>query len=344
MKPITIGILLYDSGGAPRNVFTEDKYRLLAERMTMAGWQVKTLGYHDDRQEAVRSAALQCDALLVWINPIEPGLNRATLDLFLRELAETGLLVSAHPDAILRIGTKDVLVSTQALGWSIDACAYRSLEEFKTRFPAQVKRDGIRVLKQYRGHSGNGVWKITAGAAGTYEVRPAARDATGELMPEARLLAHFDSEVFARGSHLIDQRWVPTLPRGMVRAYLCGAKVAGFGYQEINALYPAAPDEDFTRQQPSRRHYYTGQCHLFQGLRQRLEGEWVPGLCACAGIGLQELPLLWDADFLLGNPPREYLLCEINASCVSPFPDSAITPLLKEITRRLAARLDNPRS
>jgi hypothetical protein len=340
----TIGFLLYDSGGAPRNVFTEDKYRLLAERMTMAGWQVKTLGYRDDRLEAVRSAARQCDALLVWINPIEPGLNRATLDLFLRELAETGLLVSAHPDAILRIGTKDVLVSTQTLGWSIDACAYRSLEEFKTRFPAQVKRDGIRVLKQYRGNGGDGVWKITAGATGTFEVKPAARGATGEPMTEAQLLARFDSEVFARGSHLIDQRWVPTLPRGMVRAYLCGATVAGFGYQEINALYPAAPDEDFTRQQPSRRHYYTEQCHLFQGLRRRLEDEWVPGLRACTGIGPQELPLLWDADFLLGDPPQEYLLCEINASCVSPFPDSAITPLIKEITRRLTARLDNPRS
>ncbi len=286
--------------------------------------------------------ALQCDALLVWINPIEPGLHRTTLDSFLRGLADAGLLVSAHPDAILRIGTKDVLVTTQALGWSIEACVYHSFTEFKTRFPDKVSCGGIRVLKQYRGNSGNGVWKITPRENDRYEVKSATRDAPAETMTAAQLLALFDSAVFARGSHLVDQQWVPTLPRGMVRAYLCGSKVAGFGYQEINALYPTAPDEDFTRRQPSRRHYYTEQCHLFQRLRERLETDWVPGLCACVGLEPGKLPLLWDADFLLGDPPQEYLLCEINASCVSPFPDSAVTSLIRELGRRLTARRSTP--
>lgn len=343
MSAPTIGILLYDSGGAPRNAATEDKYRLLAEHLALAGWKIKTLGYRGDRHDALQREALACDALLAWINPIEPGLDRPALDAFLRALAHEGLLVSAHPDAILKIGTKGVLVATQSLSWSIEACAYRSLAEFQTRFPAKVQRDGIRVLKQYRGNSGDGVWQVTAAAAGAYVVRSATRGAPSTPMDEPGLLALFESEVFARGSHLIDQRWVPTLPRGMVRAYLCGAKVAGFGYQEINLLYPTTPGEDFTRQQPSRRYYYTEQCHLFQRLRQQLESEWVPGLCACVGLKPGELPLLWDADFLLGDPPREYLLCEINASCVSPFPDSAITPLITEIQRRLAGRLDNPR-
>jgi hypothetical protein len=337
----TIGILLYDLAGPPRDVFAEDKYRVLAERMSRAGWQVRTLGYRDNRHAALRSAALQCDVLLVWINPIERDLDRTALDSFLRGLADEGLLVSAHPDAILKIGTKDVLVATQSLSWSVDACAYRSVEEFRTRFPGQVRRNGIRVLKQYRGNGGDGVWKITPRGDDAYEVQSAIRGTPARTMKEHELVM-FASEIFARGSHLIDQGWVDTLPRGMVRAYLCGDQVTGFGYQEINALYPTSPDEDFTRQQPSRRHYYTEQCHLFQGLRQRLEREWITGLCACVGIGPQELPLVWDADFLLGDPPRDYLLCEINASCVSPFPDSVVTPLMKEIQRRLAARKTTP--
>ncbi len=333
----TIGFLLYDSGGTPRNAATEDKYRLLVERMALAGWQVRTLGYRDDRHEILRHEALECAAVLVWINPVEPGLDRARLDAFLRELASRGLLVSAHPDAILKIGTKDVLAATQSLSWSVGAHAYRSAEEFRAQFPSRV-RQGIRVLKQYRGNGGDGVWKISTVGPDAFEVRSATRGTPVETLNAARLLAFFDAAVFARGSHLVDQEWVPTLPRGMVRAYLCGTRVAGFGYQEINALHPAAPDEDFTRQQPSRRYYYTEQCHLFQGLRQRLEAEWVPGLCTCTGLDPRNLPLLWDADFLLGDPPREYLLCEINASCVSPFPDSAITPMIGEITRRLADR------
>lgn len=340
----TVGILLHDSGGAPRNAFTEDKYRLLADHMALAGWKVKTLGYRGDRHEAIFPETVACDTLLVWINPIEPGLDRAGLDAFLRRVADEGVPVSAHPDAILKIGTKDVLVATQALGWSIEAVAYRSFAEFSTEFPARVRRDGIRVLKQYRGNSGDGVWKVTAMADGACEVQSATRGATPATLSAAQLLTFFESAVFSRGSHLIDQRWIPTLPRGMVRAYLCGNRVVGFGYQEINALHPAKPQDDFTRQQPSRRHYYTEECHLFQNLRRLLEHDWVPGLCRCVGLKPEELPLLWDADFLLGDPPREYLLCEINASCVSPFPDSAITPLIKEIGRRRSARLDMPAS
>jgi hypothetical protein len=40
---------------------------------------------------------------------------------------------------------------------------------------------------------------------------------------------------------------------------------------------------------------------------------------------------LWDCDFLLGPKTASgadtYVLCEINASSVSPFPESAIVPM-----------------
>lgn len=47
-----------------------------------------------------------------------PGLStsRAPLDAMLREIAAAGLFVSTHPDGILKLGTKDVLVDTRALG------------------------------------------------------------------------------------------------------------------------------------------------------------------------------------------------------------------------------------
>lgn len=53
----------------------------------------------------------------------------------------------------------------------------------------------------------------------------------------------------------------------------------------------------------------------------------------------ENFPLLWDADFFFGDPPgADYVLCEINTSCVSPFPESAVSPLLAELERRLASR------
>jgi len=292
MKKPSVGILLYGTEAQPRNAAAEDKYRLLMEKMVGRAWTVRTLTYHDSLRNALHHEARLCDAVLVWINPTEPHLDRTALDEFLRKLADDGVLVSAHPDAILRIGTKDVLVATQSLGWSVEAAAYRTRADFRDRFPTTVRRDGARVLKQYRGHSGQGVWKVTALSSGAFELRSASRGESPRELGEDALLAFFDAEVFARGSHLVDQRWVATMDRGMVRAYLCGTKLAGFGYQEIVALHPTAPDADFTRRQPSRRYYYTEECFLFRRLRERLEKEWIPALQELMAMRHEEFPLL----------------------------------------------------
>ena len=65
----------------------------------------------------------------------------------------------------------------------------------------------------------------------------------------------------------------------------------------------------------------------FAGLRQRLEVDWVPAMQSLVGVETASLPVLWDADFLLGPGDEDgtdaYVLCEINASCVTPFPPKA---------------------
>ena len=71
-----------------------------------------------------------------------------------------------------------------------------------------------------------------------------------------------------------------------------------------------------------------------------MESEWIPALQTLMAMGAEDFPLLWDADFFFGDlPDAEFLLCEINASCVSPFPESAITPLIIELDRRLAGSI-----
>ena len=57
---------------------------------------------------------------------------------------------------------------------------------------------------------------------------------------------------------------------------------------------------------------------------------------AVLGLDAGSLPALWDADFLFGPKTPDghdsYVLCEINASSVSPFPPEAV-PLLARVTR-----------
>ena len=128
---------------------------------------------------------------------------------------------------------------------------------------------------------------------------------------------------------MIDQAYQPRLPEGMVRCYLVHDKVAGFGYQAVVALCPAPPGlPPSSAPQPTKRGYHPPTLPEYQSLKRQLEQEWVPAMQRLLEIDTAVLPLLWDCDFLLG--PKNavgqdtYVLCEINASSVSPFPDSAV--------------------
>ena len=70
-----------------------------------------------------------------------------------------------------------------------------------------------------------------------------------------------------------------------------------------------------------------------------MEDEWTPQLMSLLDIERRDLPMIWDADFMLGAPGADgtdsYVLGEINVSSVSPIPDEA--PV--EIARRVADRL-----
>ena len=72
----------------------------------------------------------------------------------------------------------------------------------------------------------------------------------------------------------------------------------------------------------------------------------MPQLERTLGIRREELPLLWDCDFLHGEPARDgderYVLCEINVSSVAPFPDSAIEPLVLAAIDRIEEKRRRP--
>jgi hypothetical protein len=193
------------------------------------------------------------------------------------------------------------------------------------------------VLKQQRGHSGIGVWRVEQAGA-SLRVRHAQRGSDEALMDLPSLLAtlapYFDP---ASGGHMVDQAWQPRLADGMVRAYLVEDRVAGFGHQAVNALFPAAPGQPAPQAGP--RLYHGPELAPFQGLRQRLETEWVALLRTRVGLPPDRLPLLWDCDFLFGEPGADgserFVLCEINVSSVAPFPPSAIEPLVAAVRARL---------
>lgn len=335
--------LLYpgDRAARDRSDPAESRFAALFEAFAAAGVAAEPAVYHDDFADEVAAQLRQVDAVLVWCNPIEGGRRRDRLDALLREVAAAGVLVSTHPDTILRLGTKDVLVEVRDLPFGSDAVRVDGVAQLAAELPQRLQR-GARVLKQYRGHSGIGVWRVERIEGSTpLKLRHAQRGSEEEQVDWPalldRLAPYFEP---ANGGHMIDQAWQPRLTEGMVRAYLVEDRVAGFGHQAVNALYPAQPGEAAPAAGP--RLYHPADLPQFQGLKRLLEGEWIELLRRRVGVARERLPLLWDCDFMFGEPTPEqserFVLCEINVSSVSPFPPSAIQPLVAAVKARCAVR------
>nr|WP_246652223.1 hypothetical protein [Rhizobium laguerreae] len=62
--------------------------------------------FDEECADEVLEQLLAVDAVLVWVNPLDDGKTRKILDPLLRQVAQAGRFVSAHPDVILKMGVK----------------------------------------------------------------------------------------------------------------------------------------------------------------------------------------------------------------------------------------------
>jgi uncharacterized protein DUF6815 len=329
------------------------------------GLAAEPVPYSDTRAELVRDQLLAMDGVLAWVDPVTADGDRSVLDTILREVAEAGVWVGSHPDIIARMGTKEVLYSTRELGWGTDIHLYATPAEFRRHFPARLAADGIRVLKPSRGNGGAGIWKVMLGncqggapvpGPGTMvRVQHARiRDEAFEDISLAELMRRCEPAFAARGGTgtLIDQAFARRIGRGIIRCYLVKDRLSGFARQYPKGLSPSEravsgldPDSGAAAGTimglPSGKTMYAPGEPAFGRLRERLEREWLPGMQAILGIGTESLPVLWDADFLFGPETAagedSYLLCEINASSVIPFPPEAVPELAAATVRAVAA-------
>ena len=322
---------------------TNNRYHRIFEALAARGIEAEPAVYADDMADEVYDQLMGAAGVLVWVNPLEDGRTRAKLDPLLCEVASRGPWVSAHPGVILKMGVKEVLHRTRRLGWGTDTRLYRTVEEFRDAFPASLSC-GPRVLKQNRGNAGQGVWKVDSvaqppGVARLVSVLEAQRGS----VPETLLLESFMTQCetyFGWGGCIVDQPFQPRLPDGMIRCYMGGNKVVGFGHQLIKALIPPPPEgPDSPGAQPGPRIMHGPDAAPFAALRTKMESEWMPQMMQVLGIAARELPIIWDADFLYG--PRTatgedtYVLCEINVSCVFAIPDQAPAAIARLAAERL---------
>lgn len=316
-------------------------YRIFEELATQ-GVEAQPAVFDEAFADEVRAQLLAADGVLVWVDPLHNGKTRAVLDDLLREVAERGPWVSAHPDVILKMGTKEILYRTRHLGWGTDTALYRTPAALAGEFPARLAAAGPRVIKQNRGNAGQGVWKVERlgpGADGIVRVLEARRGSVSADLPlkafMSRCVGYFDG-----GGCIIDQPFQPRLPDGMIRCYMGADKVVGFGHQLIKALLPPPREgPDSPAAQPGPRIMYGPDAVPFQRLRRQIETEWAPQMMEVLQISAADLPMVWDADFLYGphtsSGDDTYVLCEINVSSVFAIPDEAPAAIARLAMERL---------
>jgi hypothetical protein len=303
------------------------------------------VAFSEETINDARRALLGCDGVLAWVDPLTDGVDRTRFDALLRDVAAQGVWVSAHPDVILKMGTKEVLVRTKSLGWGSDAYAYDSVEGFRAAFPARLAASGTRVLKQNRGCSNQGVWKVEiespqelVGPDTIVKVLEARESASELRLPLGQFMSR--CEIYLAGAgRLIDQPFQSRVGEGLVRCYMSGNKVVGFSEQFSRNRTRDASLPTFGMARDKTMHEETAP--KFQALRRRMEDEWVPGLQSLMDIETDALPVLWDADFLYGPKTPEgedtFVLCEINVSCVTPYPVTAARSIAAAAARLTGA-------
>jgi hypothetical protein len=317
----------------------------IAQALQALGARVVPIVWSEARAADFLARLTACDGALVWVDPLTQGQDRLQLDALLRAAADRGVWVSAHPDVILKMGVKEVLVRTRGLGWGCDARRYETEEDFRNGLAETLAADRVRVIKQSRGNGGQGVWKVELcgpsdciGPLTEIEVSEARGDTVERLWFDA--FAERCEAYLSGTGYVIDQAFQPRVGEGLIRCYMSGAEVVGFSEQfprSRGAANSSTPVFGMARDKTM----HDQDAPAFGRLRRLMEQDWTPGLQRLLHITSEDLPALWDADFLYGSkgPDGEdsYVLCEINCSCVTPYPPSAAAPVARRAMSAIAA-------
>ncbi|WP_369721148.1 Cj0069 family protein [Bradyrhizobium sp. LLZ17] len=329
----TVAILSRGDAVARRDATSKNgRFVDVFEALAAVGIEGHPVIYDESFADAAREQLLAADGVLVWVNPIQDGRSRVSLDAMLRDVAAKGVWVSAHPDVILKMGTKEVLYRTRSMGWGSDTALYRTAAAMRAELPTRLAA-GPRVIKRNRGNGGQGVWKVERlPTSPIIRVLDATKDTAEELTLDDFLRRC--AEYFENGS-VIDHAFQPRVSEGVVRCYMAGDRCAGFGHHKVKALV----DSPAARAEAGPRLYSSNADPRFRRLRRLMEEQWTPQLTSLLDIARGDLPAIWDADFMLGPVQADgsdsYVLGEINVSSVHPYPAEAPA----EIARRVADRL-----
>jgi hypothetical protein len=143
----------------------------------------------------------------------------------------------------------------------------------------------------------------------------------------------------------LNMPYQPLVGDGMLRVYMVRDRPIALLHQlpKPGGLNVSRSGLCQTEGLPKGERYYRAGHPLFDQLATELTTQWLPKMRST--LGIEQLPVIWDADFLFrgsateheggGCRPAEesdFVLCEINCSCV--FPGEPLLPLVAQEVKR----------
>src|SRR6266849_2328948 len=105
VKSYRIAIVWRGDGEARRAATPQNnRFHRIFEELAALGIHAEPAVFDEDFVGEVRKQLLAVDGVLVWVDPLHQGMTRTVLDAMLRDVAERGPWVSAHPEVILKMG------------------------------------------------------------------------------------------------------------------------------------------------------------------------------------------------------------------------------------------------
>ncbi|ANE03365.1 Cj0069 family protein [Corynebacterium crudilactis] len=291
-----------------------------------AGWHAEVVYYRPEWTENLfEYISEKFDGYISRVNPGNiPGGERGYFDLLTR-LSEAGLVGMSTPEEMMAYGAKDALVKLSTTDLvPTDTQAYYDVETFHEVFPASLSY-GERVLKQNRGSTGSGIWRVQL-----VDKELAASIEPGTTLPldteikcteavdnhtEIRQLGEFmdfcDQYIIGDNGMLVDMRFMPRIIEGEIRILLVGPHPVFVVHKK-----PAEGGDNFSATLFSGAKYTYDKPEQWQELVD-LFANARPVIAE--KLGGDNIPLIWTADFMLGDVvdgQDTYVLGEINCSCV----------------------------
>ncbi len=288
------------------------------------GWDAEVIFYSDDRADEIfADVVARCDAYVPRVNPGSIPGGEATFFAMLRKLSDHGVVGMPHPDTMRNFGAKDAL--TKLADTDLvpdDTKAYYTTEALHKDFPVTLSI-AERVLKQNRGSTGEGIWRVqiiderefTPGEALPLDTKIKCTEAV-DNHSEERELGEFMTfcEQYINGAEgmLVDMRFCHRIVEGEIRVLYVGASPVFVVHKK-----PAAGGDAFSATLFSGAEYTYQPPSDYAELVQMFE-DAMPTVSQRLGSG-DTIPLIWTADFMLEDAPDGgdmYVLGEINCSCV----------------------------